>query len=73
MIRRFRLSLWLALPLTVACGGDTSCPPIDTDIVWPRDEAPHPVGIEWWYYTGHLATAGGERFGFELTILIASS
>lgn len=35
---------------------------------FPRDHGAHPdFRTEWWYYTGHLATAEGRRFGFELT------
>jgi len=35
---------------------------------FPRDHGPHPeFRHEWWYLTGHLAAAEGERFGFELT------
>jgi predicted secreted hydrolase len=41
---------------------------IPRDFVFPRDHGPHPsFRHEWWYLTGHLATAAGERFGFELT------
>jgi len=37
-------------------------------IVFPRDHGPHPeVRQEWWYFTGNLDGAKGERFGFELT------
>ncbi|MFN6964111.1 MAG: lipocalin family protein [Pyrinomonadaceae bacterium] len=33
----------------------------------PRDLAAHSgVQTEWWYYTGHLSSASGRRFGFEL-------
>lgn len=33
----------------------------------PRDLYAHDAAqTEWWYYTGHLQTAGGRRFGFEL-------
>ncbi|MBS1806791.1 MAG: carotenoid 1,2-hydratase [Acidobacteria bacterium] len=33
-----------------------------------RDHASHPeYKIEWWYYTGNLATADGHRFGYQLT------
>lgn len=33
----------------------------------PRDLAAHSdAQTEWWYYTGHLATLSGRRFGFEL-------
>src|SRR5580658_2295804 len=36
--------------------------------VFPRDHGPHDeFRQEWWYCTGNLDAAGGERFGFELT------
>jgi predicted secreted hydrolase len=36
---------------------------------FPADQGPHPdYRQEWWYVTGNLDSAGGERFGFELTI-----
>jgi predicted secreted hydrolase len=36
---------------------------------FPRDQGPHRnFRQEWWYLTGSLSSAGGERFGFELTI-----
>ncbi|HMQ03365.1 MAG TPA: lipocalin family protein [Pyrinomonadaceae bacterium] len=36
-------------------------------VVLPRDLAAHrDVQTEWWYYTGHLVTASGRSFGFEL-------
>lgn len=36
-------------------------------VVLPRDLAAHDnVQTEWWYYTGHLTTASGREFGFEL-------
>jgi predicted secreted hydrolase len=35
---------------------------------FPRDHGPHPdFGLEWWYVTGNLDAAAGERFGFEVT------
>jgi putative drug exporter of the RND superfamily len=37
----------------------------------PRDEAAHDRLTEWWYYTGHLATDDGRRFGFEFVIFRA--
>ncbi|HEY2036312.1 MAG TPA: lipocalin-like domain-containing protein [Steroidobacteraceae bacterium] len=38
-------------------------------LVFPRDQGPHPdFRQEWWYLTGNLDSADGERFGFELTI-----
>jgi predicted secreted hydrolase len=39
--------------------------------VFPRDDAPHDRLTEWWYDTGHLATAGGRTFGFELVVFRA--
>jgi predicted secreted hydrolase len=36
-------------------------------VVLPRDLAAHKnAQTEWWYYTGHLKTDSGRRFGFEL-------
>lgn len=37
-------------------------------ITFPADDGPHPEFIEWWYYTGHLFTEGGERYGFEFVV-----
>ncbi len=35
---------------------------------FPRDHGSHDeFRTEWWYYTGHLASAGGRHFGYELT------
>jgi len=35
---------------------------------FPDDQGPHPqYRQEWWYTTGNLEAADGERFGFELT------
>ncbi|MCI0623321.1 MAG: carotenoid 1,2-hydratase [Acidobacteria bacterium] len=35
---------------------------------FPRDHASHPdYKIEWWYYTGNLASREGRRFGYQLT------
>lgn len=59
----------LALPGTVQgrqatpASGDAPTP-----ITWPRDDAPHDVPIEWWYFTGHLFTDAGDRYGFEFVV-----
>lgn len=37
-------------------------------VEFPRDDAPHDVLTEWWYYTGHLQDEVGARFGFEFVI-----
>lgn len=35
---------------------------------FPADHAAHPAyRTEWWYYTGHLHTKTGQRFGYQLT------
>lgn len=35
---------------------------------FPRDHGSHDgYRTEWWYYTGHLRTSDGHRYGFELT------
>ena len=37
--------------------------------VFPRDHGAHfAYQSEWWYFTGHLQTPDGHRFGYELTI-----
>ena len=41
---------------------------------FPVDHAAHPeFRTEWWYYTGHLTTAKGRNFGFQLTFFPALS
>ena len=38
------------------------------ELVFPRDHGAHQdARTEWWYYTGHLQTEGGHRYGFEVT------
>jgi predicted secreted hydrolase len=38
------------------------------DFSFPRDHGSHDeYKTEWWYYTGHLETDAGKRYGFELT------
>jgi predicted secreted hydrolase len=35
---------------------------------FPRDHGSHEdFKTEWWYYTGHMQTESGKRFGYELT------
>ena len=40
-------------------------------LAFPRDDGPHDRLTEWWYYTGHLVTAEGHRYGFEYVIFRA--
>jgi len=38
------------------------------EYVFPRDHGSHDIFLtEWWYFTGHLLSTDGERFGYELT------
>lgn len=37
-------------------------------VSFPRDDGPHSAFIEWWYYTGHLFTETGDRYGFEFVV-----
>jgi predicted secreted hydrolase len=65
--------------LSVLAGGTAAAPGDQTDTSFrlaeegyryefPRDHGSHDsFRTEWWYYTGHLETAEGRRFGFELT------
>jgi len=35
---------------------------------FPADHYSHPdFKTEWWYYTGHLETVGGKRYGYQVT------
>ncbi|PQV62972.1 putative secreted hydrolase [Abditibacterium utsteinense] len=35
---------------------------------FPRDHGSHPqFATEWWYYTGHLKSQNGRRFGYQMT------
>src|SRR6266566_753349 len=37
-------------------------------LTFPVDHAAHPdYRTEWWYYTGHLQTTTGKRYGYQLT------
>lgn len=37
-------------------------------LTFPADHAAHPdFRTEWWYYTGHLRTTTGQRYGYQLT------
>ena len=52
----------------------TASPPAHRDpspIRFPADDGPHRRLTEWWYYTGHLRTASGARYGFEFVVFRA--
>ncbi len=50
---------------TRAAAAFASPPPEIEPVEFPKDEAPHDMLTEWWYYTGHLYTNDGTRYGFE--------
>ena len=54
------LFLWLLSDFAPALPG--------YDFQFPRDHGAHNAyRTEWWYYTGHLQTDSGHRYGFEVT------
>jgi len=55
-----------ATPVASPAAGDAPTP-----VALPRDDGPHNVTTEWWYYTGHLFTEAGERYGFQYVIFKA--
>ena len=48
--------------------GDSDAP---VPVTFPRDDGPHDANVEWWYFTGHLLTEEGDRYGFEYVIFRA--
>ncbi|MCC6140396.1 MAG: carotenoid 1,2-hydratase [Nitrospira sp.] len=66
----FWLLLALAHGAAAADSSSTSFRPTQEGYRYefPRDHGSHDTfRTEWWYYTGHVETAEGRRFGFELT------
>jgi predicted secreted hydrolase len=76
MMRRFLAALVaLAFVTAVPSGAAplrTAHGFLNANVPWhfafPRDHAAHDgFASEWWYYTGHVHTRDGRRFGYELT------
>jgi predicted secreted hydrolase len=74
--RFLRVGLALLIALAAVPGGgaaEPDRPPFRRalpgyEFRFPIDHAAHPdFRTEWWYYTGHLSTAQGRTFGFQLT------
>jgi predicted secreted hydrolase len=71
-----RLALCLSLLGVIACTPAAAplpqvplpSPTPAPSIVFPTDAGPHDSLTEWWYYTGHLTSAEGARYGFEFVI-----
>ncbi len=61
----------VAHPVTTPPPSPAPRPPDPQPVLLPRDDGPHDRLTEWWYYTGHLRSADGARFGFELVVFRA--
>jgi predicted secreted hydrolase len=74
-MRIWLATLFFALNSTVNIQQATSAAPSPFvpalpgyEFQFPRDHGTHnEYRTEWWYYTGHLRTDSGRRYGFELT------
>ena len=61
-----------ALPTSASQVASPAASPVTpVPIEFPRDDGPHDVSMEWWYYTGHLYTDSGDRYGFEMVVFKA--
>ncbi len=65
------LLLGISLPVAAARHATPGVSDAPAPVTFPRDDGPHDTGIEWWYFTGHLFTGDGERYGFEYVIFRA--
>jgi predicted secreted hydrolase len=73
--RSILLGRLLACMLIIALSGPAAAAlqvpgtPVVSDapvpVSFPRDDGPHDTNVEWWYFTGHLLTEEGDRYGFE--------
>jgi predicted secreted hydrolase len=59
----------LPSPAAAAPAPSRAADPIPISL--PLDDGPHDRLTEWWYYTGHLHTPDGRRFGFEAVVFRA--
>lgn len=58
------------IPLSgVVARNTTAEAPVPIEL--PRDDGVHDSAVEWWYFTGHLFTTNGDRYGFEYVIFRA--
>jgi predicted secreted hydrolase len=60
-----------AHPVVTPAPAATAGPADPVPVQFPRDDAPHDRLTEWWYYTGHLRSFDGHRFGFEFVVFRA--
>ncbi|MCU1230723.1 MAG: uncharacterized protein JWO97_3607 [Acidobacteria bacterium] len=66
-VRLIALALVISFPLP-AFAQEFKPATAGYEFEFPRDHGTHDdYRTEWWYYTGHLYTESGKRYGFELT------
>jgi predicted secreted hydrolase len=61
----------LTFPTPAVTPAPSARPADPIPLAFPRDDGPHDRLTEWWYYTGHLKTGTGRRFGFEAVVFRA--
>ncbi len=72
-MRTFRVFLCLLLLLLGVANGSPATEQFKLAVApyafqFPRDHNSHPAyATEWWYYTGHLQSKDGRKFGYQLT------
>lgn len=72
-MRRVRIPCWVSVlflfGLAVGAEGDDYRRALPGyRFQFPQDHFSHPeFKTEWWYYTGHLRTPSGERYGYQVT------
>ncbi len=68
MLSQRTILLGLLLTLLVASSFSYRLAVPNRTISFPKDHFSHPdFRTEWWYYTGHLETAGGRSYGYQVT------
>ena len=70
------LVLFAAFVLTAACS-QTAAPAAHTSpqplVSLPKDEAPHDVSIEWWYFNGLLTDDRGQEYSYHYVTFQSAS
>jgi predicted secreted hydrolase len=68
-VRVLACLLLIALSAPAAAAFHMPATPVVSDapvpLTFPRDDGAHDTNVEWWYFTGHLFTEDGDRYGFE--------
>jgi predicted secreted hydrolase len=68
MLVRGRVVCWLALFFFITSGFTYQLALPGRKLSFPADHFSHPdFKTEWWYYTGHLETQRGRRYGYQVT------